>query len=189
MVNYKKAEKDMIEAAKEYFVEHATHKSIKDRQMAKIPEVLKFYHGVSRLVNTKGLHDIMDDILLKFDPGYVSDEKVSDALKKAEDLALIKVREEADIREQQAIEEEAKKLADEAEQKQIALIAKRDAKLKALQVETERVEAQRLAAEVAAKKQADANAKKQAKLKAQRQAEIDDLEAEKERLLKAKKLI
>ena len=139
---------------------------IKERMAAKVPEIIEFYHSLSRMINTSQLHKTMDSLVLKSDPNYVSDEKVSDAVKKAEEIALIKLREEVDIREQQVIEAEAKKLAAEAEQKQIELIAKRDAKLKALQAETERVEAQRLAADAAAKNQVALKAQRDAKLKA-----------------------
>lgn len=112
---------------------------MKERMAVKAKEVLEFYHGLSRMINTKSLHDTMDAIILKNDPDYVSDEEVSKAVAEAEKIAFAKLQNEADIREAEAIAKEAERLAAEAAVKQAELKAKRDAKIKALEAEKKRL--------------------------------------------------
>jgi len=143
MVGYKKAEKEMIDAAKDFYLEHGPGKVIeKVKATSDTKKVLDFYHDIGQVKDSME-HHIYWDILKKIeDPKnpVVTHEEISKAKAKAEKEHLIRMKEENDIRAAEALDAEIIEKQAELEKRKDELVAKREAKLKALEAEKERLE-------------------------------------------------
>ena len=140
MPNYKTEETQMIEKAKEYFLEHS-NKKLSERMGTKTSEIMNFYHDTG-MINTPADHQIMWSILKKLKTITKSDEEISKEKMEDKKKAKIKMKEELEDRAAEELEKKAKEMLAEAEKKKAELRAKKEAKIKELEEKKARLEAQ-----------------------------------------------
>lgn len=140
MVGYKKEERDLIENAKSFFMEHSP-KTIIDKEGTDTTEILNFYHD-SGLLSTPEMHLPFWSLMKKLEDGYVDAVEEDNKKKAAEKVHLLKLREEADLKAAKRKREEAAEALEEAERIASKGKREREAKLRALEAEKKRIEAQ-----------------------------------------------
>lgn len=143
MPHYKKEEREMVENAKKYFIDHSP-KTIEQRLSAKTDEVVTFYHDMG-MIYTPEDHGIMWNILKKLAAEPEKIETHEDiSKKKAEDEKEAKkiAKETAAEKAAEEAEKEALKALEEARKKKEELRAEKEAKIKELEEKKARLEEQ-----------------------------------------------
>ncbi len=136
-IEYKEEERELIENAKKFFMEESPKKTI-DKENAETKEILNFYHNRG-LISTPEDHIPYRSLMKKLDEDYVDSIEEDNKKKQAEAERLIKFKNDGNLKDLEVIMEKETKLSKEIKKKQRELLAKREAELKALKEEKERI--------------------------------------------------